>query len=166
MSYSVKRFIKKNCTEKYDIKELKKIAAQITTDSAGRYTDNSALKILCRYAYIQNNKIMFNVDCRDSDQTLAKIESKLNLSLKTNPIQDKSNDLDAGLDIAGSDNDGSDNDGSDIEDVRPAKKLISKSTQATKTPAKGGFGNLSSMKKIINLGAISCRSRIYVRKSR
>jgi putative phage-type endonuclease len=96
---------------------------------------------------------MFNVDCRDSDQTLAKIESKLNLSLKTNPIQDKSNDMDAGSDNDESDNDGLDNDGSDIEDVRPAKKLISKSAQATKTPAKGGFGNLSSMKKIINLGS-------------
>lgn len=168
MSYSVKRFIKKNCTEKYDLEGLKKIASQVTEDSAGRYTDNSALKILCRYAYVQNNKIMFNVDCRDSDQTLAELEGKLKMSKSTSNKSNKDND--SGSDDEPEKDQTNDTDQSDDEDkkVKPSKKpipvsvpvsvqptkTVSKVSSSSKTQVKkGGFGNLSSLKRIIKSGS-------------
>lgn len=149
MSYSVKRFIKKNCTEKYDIEGLKRIASLVTADSGGRYTDNSALKILCRYAYVQNNKIMFNVDCRDSDQTLAELESKLNLEQNDESENESDNNQNH-----------NDPDQSDEEKASKKQDTIIKSTpkktvaKTTKVvPRKGGFGNFSSLNKIIKAGS-------------
>jgi putative phage-type endonuclease len=77
MNYSVKKFIKKNCSDTYCLDELNVLAGQVSKDSAGRYTDNSALKILCRYACVRDNKIIFNVDSRDSDQSLEMLKLKL-----------------------------------------------------------------------------------------
>ena len=124
-NFSMKKFIEKNYTGKYDFDELKSIASRITTESADRYTDESALKLLCRYAYVQKNKIMFNVDGRDSEQTLASLEAKLKAS-KTQK-----------QDLINNDN--------DDEVVEIPKKVI-----AVK---KRGFGSTASMKGIIKSGS-------------
>ncbi len=138
MNYSITKFIKKNCTKKYDLDELKKIATQITVDSEGRYTDTSALKILCRYAYVQDAKIMFNVECRDSDQTLSVLESKLK-----------------------------DNNDKDYEDEKPKKTTNAPQVKSIKTIArKGGFGNFASLKKIIAMESDDDSADIKTSKSK
>ena len=70
MSYSVKNFIKKNCTGSYNIDALQSFADKVKRDSDGRYSNNSALKILCRYASVKDGLIVFDVNSRDSDKTL------------------------------------------------------------------------------------------------
>lgn len=74
MSYSIRDYVKINCTNKYTLSALNHIATNIYEDSGGKYTTISALKILCRYAYVKNNQIMFNADSRDSDQTYDQIK--------------------------------------------------------------------------------------------
>lgn len=156
MSYSIKRFIKKNCTEKYDLTDLNDIASQITADSAGRYTDNSALKILCRYAYVQNDKIRFNVDCRDSDQTLTELTQKLKLSksIAKNKVTSDDSDHDSADE---NDNNIVDDTNNDAE-TNIAHTPASKSTTRSKiipnpSVKKRGFGNSTLMKKIIKSGS-------------
>jgi putative phage-type endonuclease len=77
MSYSIRNYIKKHCNSSYDLDDLNTISQDISTDSGGRYTANSALKIIVRYTYVENRKILFNIDSREPDMTLDTIKQLL-----------------------------------------------------------------------------------------
>ena len=148
-SYSIKNFIKTNCTEKYDINQLHDIATKLTIDSLGRYTDKSALKLLCRYTYVKNNKILFDSDNRNADRTFNDIESELlkkdnkSESSKSSIKSSKSSIKSSKSSIKSSSSMGKPFD-------KPFDKNI-KIPKSTKTDAKkSGFGNFNALKKIIN----------------
>ncbi|VBB17975.1 YqaJ-like viral recombinase [Yasminevirus sp. GU-2018] len=144
MSYSIRNYVKKNCTEKYTLEDMEDIATKVSIDSNGRYTDKSALKILCRYAYVQNNNIMFNVDARNSDQSIDDIKKVLNSQSKTVESKPKKTIKTQSAD------DGSDEEQpvQKAETQKTASKPVAKSTTST-TVKKGGFGNFSSLKSVV-----------------
>lgn len=80
MNYSVKTFVKNNCSGEYDLEGFKDIAKKMLIDSEGRYTHDSAIELLCRYAYVDDNSIMFNSECRNPDQKLDNLIAKLDLT--------------------------------------------------------------------------------------
>ncbi len=84
MDYSVKNFIKQHCTKEYIIDDLNILAVKISNDSAGKYTVNSALNTLCKYAYVKNNNILFNPENRNFNQSLDAIKANLTLISKNN----------------------------------------------------------------------------------
>ena len=57
-TFSIKKFIKEKQEKEYTIKELEDLAREISEVS--RYNEDSSLKILCRYAYPNNNKIILD----------------------------------------------------------------------------------------------------------
>jgi putative phage-type endonuclease len=140
MNYSVKNFVKKNCTETYTLNDIEDLAGKISEDSEGRYTNNSAMKILCRYAYVSNGKIEFNVDARNFDQTVDNLKKHLNLvsgnSRGTNTSQNQSPAKSA-------------------QSNKPIHLKQNLSTQnQTMRARKGGFGNLSSARNIIKANSV------------
>ena len=77
MSYSVKKFIKDNCADIYDISCLDDFATLLSLDSDGRYTSTSGKNILCRYVEVRGDKIVFNIDCRNPEQTYDSINKTI-----------------------------------------------------------------------------------------
>lgn len=142
MNYSIRNYIKKNCTEKYTLSEIDALASDISNDSNGRYTNNSALKILYRYASVKDGKICFNVDARNSDQSIDDIKKQLSISnqsdirivkaVKTNKTITKSPIIDS------------------ITHTEKKSDSI-KIVKTQNLPKKNGFGNLSTARKIIDM---------------
>lgn len=83
MSYSVKNFIEKNCTNNYDLSDLKTLAKDLCKDSGHRYTHNNAIQILCRYASVKDGEIVFDANCRNIESTLDGIISQCPSSSET-----------------------------------------------------------------------------------
>ena len=154
--YSVKNFIKKNCTDTYDLDDMTDFADKICEDSTGRYTSSSAIKILCKYAYAKNGRIEFNVDARNFDQTIDDLKKSLtsNSSPKTpnkQIAQAKTPTPIAKTTTAGV-----------IKSSLPTARVIKSSLPTAKPqnvksnnqpvkPAikRGGFGNLSGARNIV-----------------
>lgn len=148
MNYSIKNFVKKNCTETYTLMEMEDLAEKICEDSEGRYTNNSAMKILCRYAYVQDERIEFNVDARNSDQTIDDLKKNLNIGseLLQNCQKPATPKTDTNKSVK-------------QEHVTPNKSILNtKNTKNTNNQGKsktivvkkGGFGNLSAARGIVN----------------
>ncbi len=75
MEYSIKKYIKKECSDKYNLNDIDTIAQNISIDSDGKYTKQSALKIICKYAKIEDGKIIFNPEERDMNKTYDDLKS-------------------------------------------------------------------------------------------
>lgn len=76
--FSVKDFVKKSCTDQYDLDELDQLADVISKETCGSISHNSALNMLSRYANIKNDLIVFNPDRRNPDQNYADLKAKIN----------------------------------------------------------------------------------------
>jgi putative phage-type endonuclease len=77
MSYSVKKFIRENCTDIYDISAIDDFATLLSMDSDGRYTSTSGKNILCRYVEVRGDKIVFDIDSRNPEQTYDSINKMI-----------------------------------------------------------------------------------------
>lgn len=158
MSYSIRNYIKKNCTEQYSIEDLQTIAENISEDSNGRYTSSSALKIIVRYACVKNKKIIFDVDTREPDTTLESLTKKLQ-SVKSDEISNKTNDS---------------SDKSDKSDKTDKKIIVKKTsllsepkiepkTESIK-PKKRGFGVFSMRDESNNLAKQTIKDNLQKSK--
>src|SRR5947207_6218750 len=92
--YSIKDYVKNNFIQQYKVSDLDELAEQASKASVGRYSQKSSLKILCRYAYVKDNRIMFNVDRRNPDVTIEYLQSSINNESTESNESNKSNDTD------------------------------------------------------------------------
>jgi putative phage-type endonuclease len=160
MNYSVKKFIKENCNDSYKLEDLHDIAKQVSIDSDNRYTNTSALKILCRYASIKKDAIVFDGECRDSDQTFNDLQTKFNnkLNSKSNTNQNNENDISTNMDIITKSfpklSTTSSTKPSTISSTKPSttsstKPSTTSSTRPLTKSTGSGFGKLGAFKSIV-----------------
>ena len=127
MNYSVKRFVKKWADRTYSMQEFENLAHDLTVDSDNRYTQKSALKILVRYAKVDEAYIKLDPESRRFDQSIEKITAQL----KANNPNGADNDSDSDSDCVNYDASESDND-ADVCDIQPCDAKIVKSVKPVK----------------------------------
>lgn len=127
--FSVKDFVKKNCTNHYDLPGFTQLADDILNQTNGSISRNSALNMLSRYATIKNSAIVFNPDRRNPDQNYAELKTKMNDGLIKNDAVEKN---------------------SEAIKTNKSEKSLETNTIIAKPKSTGrGFGNLNQLKKII-----------------
>jgi hypothetical protein len=151
--FSVKDFVKRFCTNQYDLTELDQLANDMSKQSSGSISHNSALNMLSRYANVnKNSTIVFNPDRRNPDQNYAELKTKINDgSFKTNIIENsdsikttniiKSNPVTTET---------ATKDAKSNPVYKPSANTSSTNSTNGAKPKGRGFGNLNQLKKIID----------------
>lgn len=171
MTYQVRNYLKKHCTDEYTIEELDTLAENMSNDSDGKYTAKASLKILCRYVCVKDGKITFDPQSRNFDQTYDVVLNKLKTSynsqsktpikspvkssaktgsktpIKAQPIVKKGGFGKFTSKIVNNDSDGEDTNDMDqkamVSSVLANPKKTSNQTTAKPVIKTGGFGKIN-----------------------
>lgn len=171
MSYSIRNYVKKHCTEKYTLDDMETLATNVSNDSDGRYTDKSALKILCRYAHVQNGNICFNVNSRNSDQTLENLKKYLDdksacITNNNTNNNDNTNNINNNINnknnVNTSNNTNTNNNVNSIVNV----ETDTNDNNNANTQKRKGFGNLSTTKHSACIDSEGDDKPILVKKTK
>jgi putative phage-type endonuclease len=146
MSFSLTDYLKNNCSQTYDINDLHTIAENIASVSKNRYNQDTALKLICRYANVDSKKIYFDTNNRYDEKTFDIIQRDYDKSptkpvLSDMPNFEKKQEIKPELSFEKK---------QPKQDVVPEKSVKSgfgNLSSFEKKPTKSGFGNLSSYEK-------------------
>jgi putative phage-type endonuclease len=171
MSYSIKKYIQKECSKEYNLEDIDLIAQNISTDSLGKYSKNSALKIICKYAKVENGKIIFDSEERDMNKTFDDIKISIHSENNSDNKKDKNKDKNKDNNSDSDKNKNTKKKGgfgsfkniqiidedcdSDIEIISESKKESCSSTSKNK-----GFGNFKKELKDIEIDTDNTNNNI------